>query len=646
MSILCRMTTTNHIVIPVKLLQSVRRITLSAGLLFLCHFLSAQTNISGVVNSYYKVIEVIPAKACVRLTTVAGLGFNDKAMLVQMKGVSINTSSSTSATFGDTTGLNNAGNYEITTICHVNGDSVFFDYMLLNNYTVANQVQLVRIPEYFSARVTDTLKAAPWNNTTGTGGVLGIFVDNDLILNAPISGDTMGYRGGAFRLSSSICSNALPANAYAYNATSLSPQNGATKGEGAADVAVAQSGGRGAPANGGGGGNNHDNGGAGGANLTAGGDGGGNSSTTGCTTPIQGKGGKPLSSWGGKKIFMGGGGGAGHSNNGLAATNGGGHGGAIVFIRADNLIGNGYKISADGQIGGHALSDGASGGGAAGTIIMSVNNYFGATYIAANGGKGGIEDDGLNLNKCYGSGGGGSGGVIYFKSSVPAAPVTDSVKAGPAGPEVNHDGSCAAAVASFAGTAGQIITNYTFSTSLVLSNSYCTAFLPVELEWFNAQYANQQAVLSWKTAQPETIDRFVIERSNDGNSWTMLNTVSANDGLSLYGYNDPQPFAGVNYYRIKVIKRSGVVSYSATRRVITPGKNELINIYPNPASKKIFITGISTPSQLSLFDQTGKLVWQKKIIASQNIVGVDLPSVSKGIYIIRINDAIRKLIIN
>ena len=638
------MTTTNHIVSPVKSIQSVRRITLLAGLLFFCHFLSAQTNISGVVNTYYKVIEVIPAKACVRLNTVVGLGFNDRAMLVQMKGVAINTTSASSA-FGDTTALNNAGNYELTIICNVHVDSVFFDYMLLNNYTVANQVQLVRIPEYFSARVTDTLKAAPWNNATGTGGVLGIFVDNDLILNAPISGDTNGYRGGAFRLSSSICSNALPANAYAYNATSLSPQNGATKGEGAADVTVAQSGGRGAPANGGGGGNNHDNGGAGGANLTAGGDGGGNSSTTGCTTSLVGKGGKALTSWGGKKIFMGGGGGAGHSNNGLAATNGGGHGGAIVFIRADNLIGNGYKISADGQVGGPALSDGASGGGAAGTIIMNVNNYFGAAYISANGGKGGTEDDGLNLNKCYGSGGGGSGGVIYFKSAVPAAPVTDSVKAGPAGPEVNHDGSCAAAVASSPGLAGQIIPNYTVSESLVLSNSYCTSFLPVELEWFNAQYSNQQVVLSWKTAQPELINLFAIERSNDGISWTTLNTVSANDVVPVYGYNDLQPAEGVNYYRIKVIKQSGVISYSAIKRVITPSKNEQINIYPNPASKKIFITGVSTSSQLSVFDQAGKLVWEKKIIAPQNIIGVDLPSLSSGIYIIKIQDAVRRLII-
>ena len=71
------------------------------------------------------------------------------------------------------------------------------------------------MPEYYSATVIDTLKAAPWNNTTGTGGVLAIFVDEDLTLNKPVSADTVGYRGGAYRLSNGTCNNSPGANLYA-----------------------------------------------------------------------------------------------------------------------------------------------------------------------------------------------------------------------------------------------------------------------------------------------------------------------------------------------------------------------------------------------------------------------------------------------
>src|SRR5258705_5782609 len=81
------------------------------------HFLFclSQTNISGVVNSYYRVIEVIPAKACVRLNTVSGLARLQKMLLIQMKGASVITTNNSS--FGDTTSLNNAGNYELAVIC-------------------------------------------------------------------------------------------------------------------------------------------------------------------------------------------------------------------------------------------------------------------------------------------------------------------------------------------------------------------------------------------------------------------------------------------------------------------------------------------------------------------------------------------------
>lgn len=223
------------------------------------------TPISGVVNSYYSVVEVIPAKACIRVTNPAGLTYNDKVMLIQMKGASINTNA-TSSSFGDISNLNNAGNYEIGTVCTVIGDSVFLIYMLLNQYTVTGQVQLVKIPQYVSATVTDTLKAAPWNSVTGTGGVLAIIVEEDLILNQPISADSAGFKGGTFLLSSGTCSDFSAATNYAYNANNLGPQDGAFKGEGVAIVAASISGGRGAPANGGGGGNNHNNSGGGGAN--------------------------------------------------------------------------------------------------------------------------------------------------------------------------------------------------------------------------------------------------------------------------------------------------------------------------------------------------------------------------------------------
>jgi hypothetical protein len=276
---------------------------------------------------------------------------------------------------------------------------------------------------------------------------------------------------------------------------------------------------------------------------------------------------------------------------------------------------------------------------------MHVNNYTGPVTIESNGAQGGTSDDGLNLNRCYGAGGGGSGGVIYFSGSTPGAPVTATVSGGNAGLEINHDVSCNPAIPSSTGSSGQIIPNYIYSRSLVLSNSYCSINLPLELAWFNAYYLNGHAILNWKIVQPELIDRFVIERSSGVNDWNVLYELSANDGIFIYNYNDASPEPGNNYYRIKVIKKNHAFSYSAVRKVLTPEKNQGVAIYPNPASDKIFITGVASSSQLTLFDQAGRLIWQKRIIANQNIIEVDLPSLSTGIYIIKVDQSVMRLLI-
>ena len=601
-----------------------------------------QTPISGIVNTYYKVIEVIPDKAGVRVSNPAGLNYNDKVMLIQMKGASINTTNSSS--FGNITSFNNAGNYELASICAIVDDTVFFVFTHLNNYDVNGKVQLVKIPQYTSARVVDTLKPAPWDNTSGTGGVLAISVEEDLILEAPIFADSAGFRGGMHQISSGTCGNFIPpaANDYVYNAGNLNPQNGAYKGEGIADVAVSNSGGKGAPANGGGGGNNHNNGGAGGANLTAGGIGGGNSSSGGCTATNPGLPGKALNSEGGNRIFAGGGGGAGHSNFVIPNQRGGGNGGGIVFIEATNLIGNEMKISANGFSGGNALGDGASGGGAGGTILMHVDNYIGSDTIEVKGGAGGLANNDGTLNRCYGGGGGGSGGVIYFSGSIPA--VIYHVSGGAAGPEIGRNG-CNPAVPSGAGTAGFIVDNYTYRSSLVLENSYCSVFLPVELISFKATYQDGICILKWKIGQPETASGFVVERSADGRNWTDIIPVKAHNNQADYEAVDANPQPRINYYRLRMTDINQVINYSMVLKIFNPGQNRPLEIYPNPAGRKITINGKLQPGPVYLYDLAGKLIWTKQISGQQTITEVELPELQKGIYLIRIGQSTSKITI-
>ena len=73
--------------------------------------LFSQTNISGVVNSYYKIIGINYGQSGLKLDNISGLAINDRVMVIQMKGATVNTTIN-SVSFGSISSLNEAGNYE------------------------------------------------------------------------------------------------------------------------------------------------------------------------------------------------------------------------------------------------------------------------------------------------------------------------------------------------------------------------------------------------------------------------------------------------------------------------------------------------------------------------------------------------------
>ncbi len=204
-----------------------KRISVASSFVVLSFSVGAQTTtISGIVNTYHKVVEIIPAKACVRVANITGLNVNSRVMLVQMKGASIVTTNN--AAFGDTTSLNEAGNYEIGAVCYIIGDSVFLFHNLLNTYnTSSGKVQLVQFAEYYSANVVDTVKAASWDSVASTGGVIAIFATQDITLNAPVYADSSGYAGGIYIHHNGDCP--FVGTGYVYDASATGGNNGAYK---------------------------------------------------------------------------------------------------------------------------------------------------------------------------------------------------------------------------------------------------------------------------------------------------------------------------------------------------------------------------------------------------------------------------------
>ncbi|MFZ4542532.1 MAG: PKD domain-containing protein [Saprospiraceae bacterium] len=404
-------------------------------LLIICFFSSfaaAQTQIKGVINNYYKVVKVDTCLNVVRTAASHSFVVGDRILLIQMKGANINESN-TSA-FGNVFSLRGAGEYEINTI-----DSVFIDgfrlrYNMLFPYDPSFLVQVVSIPTYINAIVSDTLSALPWDGSIG--GILALDAVQ-LELAAPIDVSGKGFRGGKGLKtfdSSNNCSWIVSVSDY-----HLPRKNwrGAEKGEGIAEFIPNKECGRGAQFTGGGGGNDHNSGGGGGANISKGGNGGKNDDpgNFSCQGPNPGVGGKAVGIPNAvNHFYLGAGGGAGHGNNGFASD--GGNGGGMIFLTGKNLKTNAQKISANGISSSSTYGDGGGGGGAGGTIVFDFEKSAGILNIEAIGGQGATINN-RGEQRCFGPGGGGAGGRIIYSSPFVA---NENVSGGKNG--VSTNGSC------------------------------------------------------------------------------------------------------------------------------------------------------------------------------------------------------------
>ncbi len=431
-----------------------------------------QANISGVINDYKAVTSIDDATGTLQVSNTTGLNVGDTVLLIQMQGALINTTNS--AAYGNVLVYNGAGDHEYNTICEINGNAITFMKYFAHDYDVGGNVQLVTIPRYQDAVVTADLTCQPWNGSTG--GVLIVWVDGTLTLNADINVNGMGFRGGNHFESLYQCLFFDNFNDYSYTVAS---GFGAEKGEGSANYLPAD-GGRGPAGNGGGGGNDHNSGGGGGGNASRGGHGGDNDepSSFGCDGYHPGIGGQDMDYTIDHRKFMGGGGGAGHSNSQWNSS--GGNGGGLAFVVVNNFNGNGFTIRADGDDGLSGFGDGAGGGGAGGTVVMEITNYTGNVNIQAIGGDG-ADSDGFTSDRCFGPGGGGAGGVITFNQGSAPAQATTYLSGGTNGVVGNSTNPCQGlAQNATPGDFGNIYTNNSIPTGSK-GNNFCSLVAQVDL---------------------------------------------------------------------------------------------------------------------------------------------------------------------
>ena len=370
-----------------------------------CTGVRAQT----VANDYLPVLEIDANGEWLRVTGAQLPAENAPVLLYQAGGAAATTS-------GILTDLDGAGRFQTARVVRRAGDTLYMDVAVSDDFS-ADRTQVVTTDERTNRSVTEDVDLAEPYDGFRLGGVLFFAATDTLFLDAHLDAAGGGFSGADGFEADSDCNRFTVASQTTYAAGNW---RGSPRGNGVVDVPTGRELGRGALANGGGGGNDHNAGGGGGANVSNGGDGGRNIVmgllNGACRGNFPGFGGQGLPAFD-DRAYLGGGGGAGHANNTATAT--GGNGGGLIVLWATTIVfGPDATLIATGNEGATVGGDGAGGGGAGGTILLLSQTISGSPTINLRGGGGG---DVNNLSgRCFGPGGGGSGGRL-----VRTAPLDD-----------------------------------------------------------------------------------------------------------------------------------------------------------------------------------------------------------------------------
>lgn len=174
----------------------------------------------------------------------------------------------------------------------------------------------------------------------------------------------------------------------------------------------------------------------------------------------------------------------------------------------------------------------------------------------------------------------------------------------------------------------------------IVTLSCSEIILPVELCSFFVECKSQKAILYWDTASEINNKNFTVECSTDGIYWEtigILNGAGNISTISQYSFIHEHPYSLTSYYRLKQTDFDQKFKYSS---VITlencPQHLSELNIFPNPASNKLFLsyTG-DTDKTISIivYNSFGQSVYTSDVYQSQP----DLSDISDGIYLLHFN---------
>jgi hypothetical protein len=194
------------------------------------------------------------------------------------------------------------------------------------------------------------------------------------------------------------------------------------------------------------------------------------------------------------------------------------------------------------------------------------------------------------------------------------------------------------------GTVNMVIEFYENGGSNRLS--FAMSFLlPVQLVNFDGKATNKNIGLNWKVSKETNTDYYLVERSVNGIDFTNQGKVYTGSTLiaagtdKIYGFTDPSPANGSNYYRLRMVDKDGKYSYSPVIKIQFEEKKTGFIFRSVVSHTPVYLKTSAEIKNgvVELFEMSGKKLQEIKLpslVAAGQTITLPLPGTPAGGYVL------------
>lgn len=164
--------------------------------------------------------------------------------------------------------------------------------------------------------------------------------------------------------------------------------------------------------------------------------------------------------------------------------------------------------------------------------------------------------------------------------------------------------------------------------------------LPVTFNQYTVSKSGSDVVVAWTTSNEINNNNFEVQRSFDGNNWSVIAVVMGVGNstiLQQYKYTDKNVQAATAYYRIRQVDIDGNFSFTAIKSISATASTGSAKIFS--AGKTVRIEAANAPAMtVRVFTANGQLVAQQNFQQVNGTVALNSFNAPAGIYVVQATD--------